>query len=389
MSKTRSRLILTAGASLLALHGARAMTPPAAIEIDGGPLGQLELSGGADGYFYALSGTADKNNPNASADGDKTSGANLANVLLELQKTTGILQFTLEIGPQGGAPYLGLTPSKASVTVYRASPIYLGYITIAPPGSPVTISAGQLGSLEGFESGADWNNLSLFTSALFYVENGQNVGVAATYTKGPVTATFQFGDGWDTRVFNFLQALVTYSFNSNNVLNLYYGGELGRTGLNAQTYNQTTVANYGAYFVNSQMFGAYYSYTHGNLNLVPEVQYVYAKPDQAIGIPKYTSNFGTALFGNYNFAGTPYSLGGMAEYFTSTGFGRWFIAPHAEGFGLSLTPTWQHKNLFLRASAGYMHLLNAGTYGPGNVAWGSNGLSRNVVQSALEAGVTF
>ncbi|GAN80331.1 outer membrane beta-barrel protein [Acidocella aminolytica] len=391
MKKMRPGFALAAGGSLLAMHGALAMTPPASIDIDGGPLGQLEFSGGADGYFYAQSGTSGRGEAGNSAVGDKTTGANLGNALFKLQKTTGTLQFTLEIGPQGGAPFLGVVPAKGSITVYRASPIYLGYITISPPGSPVTLSVGQLNSLEGYESGEDWNNPNLFTSALLYVENGQNVGVSATYTHGPLAATVQFGDGWDTRVFNFLQALVSYSFDSNNVLSLYYGGELGRTGLNAQTYNQSTVAGYGAYLVNSQTFGAYYIYTNGNLNLIPEVQYVYAKPDQAIGIEKYTSTFGAAVFGDYTFGSSPYSLGGMAEYFTSTGAGHWFIAPHAEGFGLSLTPTWQYKDLFVRASVGYMHLLNKGTFSPddGNVAWGTDGRSANLFQSGLEAGITF
>ena len=308
--------------------------------------------------------------------------------LSRFQKNTGILQFTIEVGPQTGAPYLGVKESQASVTEYRASPIYLGYVTIAPKNSPVTISVGQLSSLEGYESGVSWNNPILFKSALYSVENSQNVGVSATYTRGPFSATVTYGDGYDTRVFNFLQALATYNFNSNNVLNVYYGGELGKTGNNAITYDQYTVGNYGPYFVNSQMFGAFYSYTHGNLNLVPEVQYVYAKPNNEAMMPKSTSNFGAALFGDYTFGSSPYSLGGMAEYFTSNGQGDWFIAPHAEGVGFELSPTWQYKDLFARVSAGYVHLINTGNDPVGYPAYGNDGTGSNVVQAALEAGLS-
>ena len=53
-------------------------------------------------------------------------------------------------------------------------------------------------------------------------------------------------------------------------------------------------------------------------------------------MPKYTSNFGAALFGTTLWI-SPYSLGGMAEYFTSNGSGDWFIAPHAEGVGFELS----------------------------------------------------
>ena len=48
-----------------------------------------------------------------------------------------------------------------------------------------------------------------------------------------------FGDGYNTGVFNFLQALFTYTVNSSNAVNIFYGGNLGRTGLNAKTYSGT------------------------------------------------------------------------------------------------------------------------------------------------------
>jgi Putative beta-barrel porin-2, OmpL-like. bbp2 len=389
MKILRKRLLgtaLVAAGSLYAMHPAHALNGPTSIDIDGGPLGQLEMSGGMSGYFYGQTGTSNKGNSGGSVLGDRSSGANLAQALIELQKTSGILQFTIEVGPEAGAPYLGLKPSKASVTVYRGSPLYVGYVTLAPKNSPVTISVGQLGSLEGYESGVSWNNANLYKSALFYTENGTNVGVSATYTHGKFSSTVVFGDGYDTRVFNFLQALATYQFNSDNALNVYYGGELGKTGLNALTYGQNTVLQYGPEFVNSQLFGAFYSYTNGNLNVVPEVQYVYAHPDQALMIPKYTSNFGAAVFTDYTFGKSPYSLGGMAEYFTSNGSGDWFIAPHAEGVGVQLSPTWQYKNLYARASVGYMHLLNIGYGAP---AYDNTGTGSNVVQGALEAGVLF
>jgi hypothetical protein len=377
-------LAFMTGCSVLAMHSAFALNGPTAIQIDGGPLGPLQLSGGMAGYGYAQTGTSDKSG--SSLVGDRSTGVNLDAALIELQKTSGILQFTIEVGPEGGSPELGVKPSKASVTLYRASPLYQGYVTIAPTGSPITFSAGQFTSLEGYESGVSWTNSNLFLSDIFYVQNSSSVGISATYTHGPLSVDVVFGDGWDTRVANFLQALATYTINSNNSVNVYYAGNLGRTGVNATTYAQTSVGNFGPYFVNSQMLGGWYSYTQGNLNLVPEVQYVYAKPDQQVGIPKFTSNLGAALFGDYAFGTSPYSLGSMAEYFDNNGGGDWFIAPHAEGVGFELTPTWQYKNLYARASVGYMHLLNLGTQGDG---YGNHGNGRDILQSGLEAGLLF
>jgi hypothetical protein len=341
-----------------------------------------------DGYFYGQTGTSDKDKPGASAVGDNPAGANLSNAMIEVQKTTGILQFTLEVGPVDGLPTLGLAPAQASLTIYRAGPLYLGYVTIAPPESPVTISVGQINSLEGYEGGLDWQNANIFTSSIFYITNQNSLGISGTYTKGPLSVSVAYGDGWDTGVFNFLQASATYTVNTNNTLSMYYGGDLGRTGLNTITYGQVPVGSNPA-TVNSQTFGAYDSFTRGSLNIVPELQYVYAKPDHQLLINKYTSNISAAMFGDYSFGTSPYSLGAMASYFDSVGGQtNWYIAPRAEGFGAQLTPTWQYKDLFARLSVGYVHLINSGA-GTGYPGSGTNGGGSNVLQSALEGGLLF
>ncbi len=381
-------LSLIAGSQISMLQSATALTSPANIPLDAGPLGTLQLSGGVDGYAYGQTGTSPHGAPGGSAAGDSATGVNLSNAMIGLQKTSGVFQFTLDLGAVNGLPTLGLAYPKASLKVYRASPVYLGYITIAPANTPFTISIGQINSLEGYEGGLDWQNANIFTSAMWFISNQNSLGVSGTYAKGPLSVSVAYGDGWDTRVFNFLQASVTYTIDSANSLDVYYGGNLGRTGGNAITYFQMPVGA-APYLVNSQTFGAYDAYTRGNLTLVPELQYVYAKPDQRVSIAKYTGNFSAALFADYGFGASPYSLGAMASYFDNVGAqGNWYIAPRAAGFGVELTPTWQHKAFFARLSVGYVYLLNTGK-GTGYPAYGTAGNGRNVLQSAFEAGILF
>ncbi len=396
-----------AASSILAFHAAQAMTAPTAITIDGGPLGPLELSGGVDGYGYYLSGTNPSLNPSGSFT-NKADGIYVANALVELQKSAGIVQFTIEVGSNGGETTLGATPAQTSVTNFTTGPLYAGYITIAPPGTPITVSAGMLNSLEGYESPIDWNNAVQMTTAIFGVENSQSRGVEAAYTKGALTATVSVGDGYDTGVFNFLQALVTYQFNSNNTLNVYYGGNLGTTGVNADSYGQSgghqnSVGFDGPQFANSQMIGAYYSYTTGNLNLVPEAQFQIAKAQARLGSSKPTSNFGAALFADYSFPKSPYSIGAWGEYFdshsgvaTTDGAGNvyandqnWFIGPNAEAIGAAVAPTWQYKDLFARANAGYIYLLNNKDGYGDKFGYGDHGTGRGEFLGTLEAGVLF
>ena len=396
-----------AASSLLALNSAHAMSGPTAITIDGGPLGSLALSGGIDGYGYYQNNTAD---------GIQSNGVNIANGLVELQKTSGELQFTIEVGSNGGTISPGANTAfvggyynnrlpQTSITNYSTGPLYEGYLTVAPANLPVTFSAGFLPSLEGYESGVDWINPSQLVSPLFYVENSQARGVQANVTEGPLTAEVQFGDGWDTGVFNFLQALVSYSINSSNTVSVFYGGNLGRTGLNAKTYSGDcsygstapgcfgTVGTYGANYINSQMLGGYYSYTDGNLNLVPEVQYVFAKADHEIGLTKASSNLGLALFGNYAFANTPYSLGGWVSYETSNGPTTpgeevtWFAGPKSEAVSTAVSPTWQYKDLFARANAGVAYLLNNKQFS--DLSYGSDGTDKLQFTGTLEAGLLF
>jgi len=381
-----------AASSLVALHAAQAMSGPSSIQIDGGPLGALQISGGIDGYGYYLGETNESGNLPFS---NKSLGSDVANGLVEVQKTDGELQFTVEVGSNGGAVTLGAgAPGQTSISTFTTGPLYAGYVTVAPTGLPVTISAGQIGSLEGWESGIDWNNANQLTTEIFYVQNSQSRGVSANYTQGPINATVTFGDGYDTGVFNFIQGLVTYTINPTNSVSIYTADNLGRTGLAAYGYGGGSVGSYGPEYVNSDMIGGFYSYTMGNLNLVPEVQYQYAKADAKIGITKGTYNLGAAVFADYSLSSTsPYSVGAWVEYFTSHTSAAdettWFIGPDAQGVGLSVTPTWQYKDLFARADAGYIYLLhNKAADGFTSYGYGDKKDHGEVV-GTLEAGLLF
>jgi hypothetical protein len=388
-------------------HMANAMSGPTAIQIDGGPLGPLQLSGGADGIFYGLTGTqkfSDVNGvgaPGTSNAGTKAAGVQFLNGLIELQKNTGIVQATIEVGATNFV-YLGLGTTPSSIQTYSTGPLYAGYITIAPPGSPVTVSAGQITGLEGYEATQDYNNANIFLTQISFVQTGQSRGVAAYYSSGPVNASVFFNDGYDTGVFNSLQALLSYTINSTNSVSVYYGGNLGKTGLNANTYGNGSLpynsSHVGAApeFANSQMGGAYYNYTKGNLNLVPEVQYQYAKADASIGIQKSMSNAMAALFVDYSFGSSPYSLGAWAEYFdqhesaadASNGI-FWFYGPNASGEAISVTPTWQYKNLFLRADIGALWLNQTSAYGLAKYGYGNQHTDAFQLSGLLEAGLLF
>ena len=78
----------------IAPTAAHAVDLPDPVTFDAGPLGTLELSGGADGYAYALTGAGDGTNKGLL--GTSTSvGVQFLNGLIQLDKPDGLLRFTV------------------------------------------------------------------------------------------------------------------------------------------------------------------------------------------------------------------------------------------------------------------------------------------------------
>ena len=324
-------------------------------------------------------------------------GVQFLNGLVKLQKPDGLVQFTIEAGAVNSLT-LGTRPKPPAVQKWSTGPVRSAYLTVAPTPN-LTISAGQIGSLEGYESGIDWKNFNMMTTAIWDVENAQSVGVNVTYTYGPFTGIVELSDGFDTNVWNYLQLSAGYSINDTNNITVFGATNLGTTGLGAKFYGNatrpfsaSTVAAAGAAnLVNSSVIGGYYVLTLGNLTIVPEAQYVWSTKNAKVGLTGYSSHFGAALFANYQFGSSPFSLGGWLEYFTSNGPETWFLNPGAQGWGMVIGPTWSpeptKKHLFVRGEVGLLHLTNVGA--PGSVAYGSAGTGRNQATFLAEAGVLF
>ena len=384
-----------AGIEVMIAQPARAMSGPPNIQIDGGPLGPLEFSGGIDFYLYGQTGTSDRQYPRTSVVGDDALGANFQTVEITLQKATGVVGFNLQVA--GYYSYaLGVAPLKqATIKHYTTGPLRVANVTITPPNSGLTFSVGQFNALESYEGAFNWQNPTGFVTVLSYEANSASRGVTATYKRDGITGEVALGDGNDTGVFNFLQFLLKAEFDAHNGVGMSGGIPLGITGPNAFGYGGTTVGNNGIYTVNSSIYSVWYTWTHGNLKVVPEIQYQYANPLHryaAIGfdIPKRTDNYGAAVFADYRFGNSPYSLGAWVEYANSHGSAtNWFIAPNAELAGLAVAPTWQDKNLFARLNCGYVHLLNGSYNGTGIGAYGNRGRGRDLLVGTLEVGVMF
>lgn len=361
---------------------------PSTITLNAGPLGPLNFSGGADGYTYALTGTGSKSIYGTT----HSTGVELLNTILDLSKTTGEWGFDIHYQPSANFAFAE-TPAAPYYQTYALGPIKAAFLTLSP-NSTVSFDIGELFSLEGYEGSKDWGNADFLESSAYWAENGSDLGAQINISKGPLYLSLQYGDGFETKVFNYLQAYAGWTFNSDNVLNAYLGANLGATGENAEVVGypgapygdpKNTVGSYDSFLINSDIVGAYYNYTVGSFTVTPEIQYAWAKPDHRVGVDNFASAFTALATGGYSFAGTPYSLGYMVDYFTGNGPYNWYLHAHSEGINFSITPTWQKGNFFVRADAGLIHLINIGS----GAGFGSNGKGKDGAEFALETGVVF
>jgi hypothetical protein len=321
-----------------------------------------------------------------SAVGNKVAGVEDFNTFLDVYKPSGLLRFFIRFLPNNSYA-MGLAPSPPSITNLELGPIKAAYLTLVP-NAHFKLSAGFLFSAEGYESSVDVYNPNILESAAYWVENSSGPGVAGTYSNGPISVTVQYGDGWETGSWNFIQGYASYTFNADNTLNLYGGSNVNKIPLNAKTdgfagcpYGQCTVADYGANEIDATVLGAYYSFTSGKLTLTPQVQYAYANKNLSLDIPKYTGSLAVVLDANYSI-NKQWSVGAFAQGFSSNGDQYWYIKANAAGFGVAVTPTWQQGNVFVRGTVGLTQLTH-------EAAYGADGTGKTQVSSVLETGLVF
>jgi hypothetical protein len=353
---TRLFACLTLAACPALAHAA--LAPPAPIALDGGPLGPIEIDIGADGFGYAMSNTPD---------GIKTAGAQLQNALIGVSTTTGILRATIRVGAYSGL-VLGYPPGSATPGGQNYLPfsgLYAGFLSLVL-NSHLTVSAGQLGTPEGFESAQDWNNYSIYHSEIAFVEPAQARGVNASWSYGPLNGVVQLDDGYYTKRTNYLQWLVTYVADPTLSITLNGASHIGTTGPDV-----TGIGN--LLYNNSSLYGGWVTYTAGNFTVTPEIQYEYTNPVTRYA-PQATlagaaANLTSGVFADYGFGKTPYSLGGFVEYASETpahrdgNAGDYFgYGPGTTLWGGAITPTWQYKNLFARTDLAFVH-INKGSGG--------------------------
>jgi len=344
--------------------------------VDVGALGKWYVDGALTGLVYGQ---------DSRVKGDQSSGADLSNGSIFLQKVDGWWQFFVQAGayslPVIGTAYVPGNDSSHSINNYFSA-VPMAFLKLVPTDN-IFIEAGKLPGLIGAESTFTFENFNIERGLLWNSEPAISRGVEVGYTLGPVAFTASLNDGYYSNRYNWLTGSAAWTINPTNTLTFAAGGNLGHTSYQETPYATPLGGD------NSDLYNIIYTYNSAPWTVTPYIQLQVVPKDQNIGVYKETTAYAGALLVSYAF-GSNFSMGGRFEYLSSEGnatdgAANLLYGAGSSAFSLTLTPTFQYNRLFVR---GEFSWVSASSIVKGD-AFGTDGGATDQVRGLIEAGVLF
>jgi hypothetical protein len=338
---------------------------------DAGPLGHLDVTGILSGFGSWQS------HPNS---GDKAARADISNAQVFIQKTSGLVQFYLQAGAYNilalGTPFI----STRNTICNFFGPLPQAYLKLAPNGN-FSFLIGKLPTLFGAEDTFTFENLNIERGLLWNQENDLNRGMQVNFSKGKLSGSLAWNDGFYSNRYNWLTGALTDAFNATNSVEFVAGGNLGTTG-----YSNIATPLYQN---NGAIYAVVYTHTSKRWMIDPYIQYTYVPQNARIGATRATSTLGGAILGNYTFT-SHVSVAGRAEYIGSSGNTHdgainLLYGPGSNAGSVTLTPTYQNNAFFARGEFSFVQATHA-TLGE---AFGAGGRSSTQTRGLMEVGFMF
>jgi hypothetical protein len=312
------------------------------------------------------------------------------NVQLFLNKADGPVQLFVQVGfysiPVAGVPYL--RSADASPALYTLVP--QGYVKFAPT-DKFTVMIGKLPTMIGAESTFTFQNMNIQRGLLWNQENAVNRGVQMNYTQGDWTIALSVNDGFYSGHPSWISGSASYAIDKSNTLAFVGAGNTKET--DVATVRTPLFQN------NQQIYNLIYTHTAGPWTIQPYLQYSHVPRLPQFGANDSASTYGAAVLANFDFGSDAapaalrvpgFRLAARAEYLDTSGSAadgtpNLLYGPGSAAWSLTLTPTYQRKNFFVRGEISYVGARNIT---PG-LAFGSDGTKGSQVRGLFEAGVMF
>lgn len=336
---------------------------PAPLKINAGPIGTINVQGVASAMGFA------QTNPSAPGNGlnSKNFGAAITNGLVMINKSTGLIQFNLIAGAYN-FPNLGQPFHSASTAIKDFTALPEAYISVVPS-SNFSISIGQLPTLLGYTGTLDFNRMNIEGGFPWTIQPSYSRGVQVNYSVGPVSASLSWNDGYFSNRYNVISGLLTYAIDSDNSLSIYAAGNTGHTGtvsdLTSLAFSKNGYVDSSLVYDNSDLFGAYYTYSGSSFTVTPEVQYMYTPKNAQFGTTQSSYDISAMIHAAYYITpnwsiagGVDYEKAGTSGEGSAATGGYFGYGPGSSAFGIMITPTYTDGDFFARDELSYVRLTN-------------------------------
>jgi len=386
----QAALAQDAGAPAMAMPPAAPTSPVSTPSIAGplsGPITPLSLDLGVLGDKVYVTGAVTglafaQDNATRFVKGDNSSGWDLTNGQVFVQKVDGVIQYFIEAGtyslPSLGTPYL----SSSSMVPATFGVVPQAFLKLALADN-FSVMAGKLPTLVGAEYTFTFENMDIFRGLLWNQEPAVSRGVQVNYTAGPLAFSASVNDGYYSNRFNWVSGSVAYTIDMENTVSFVGAGNLAHTdyATSATPYFQN----------NGSIYNLIYTHTAGPWIITPYVQYTEVPADTAIFIPHSASTTGVAVLASYA-VDDNFKIAGRVEYIDTTGKGsslanstNLLFGPDSNAWTFTVTPTYQYKAFFARAE----YSVVAASKTTAGFAMGPHGTSNSQNRVALETGILF
>jgi hypothetical protein len=244
------------------------------------------------------------------------------------------------------------------------------------PNANFNLMIGKLPTLIGAESTFTFQNMNIARGLLWNQEPAISRGVQANYTSGAWTVSASINDGYYSNHYSTGSVLVSYALSKTDTIAFDASGQFHATGKSSFA---TPVAQN-----NGQIYNLIWTHTEGPWVIQPYLQLGHVPRTASAGVLDSAESFGGAVLAKYSF--TPsFSLAGRAEYIGTSGSTNILYGPKSKAWSLTLTPTWQIKQFFVRGELSYTRISNLT---PG-LGFGSDGGADAQTRAMVEAGFLY
>ncbi len=308
----------------------------------------------------------------------KDSYLDITNAQVIINKNDGPIQFYVQAGAYS-IPALGAAYIRSDQLVPKTfGYVPQGFVKVVP-NSTFNVMVGELPTLIGDEYTFSFENYNIERGLLWGQEPAVSRGVQVNFSKGPISASLAWTDGYFSNVYTALSGLITYTFKNSDTLT--FAGEGNVSANHVATFVTPVQQN------NGQIYNLIFSHSQGPWTISPYLQYNNSPTVLVHGVPISLSgdSWGIALLAKYSF-NPVFNLAGRVEYIGSSGAANLLgYGVGSNAWSLTLTPTYQKGVFFIRGEVSWVS-IGSGTTG---LMFGPNGDKTDQVRGLVETGFVF